>query len=109
MTKQPDTGIFIEVGEFNQTTFRTVFHRFHQLVQIPNRRWGMALLPLPTCSQLIKVKPSVKTVWTDTATADLRDCFGCTVWQLFKDAAIHQYHQYRLEEYKFWMTIDDTI
>lgn len=34
-----------------------------------------------------RVKPSVKTVCTDEATATLQKRFECTYWQMFRDAA----------------------
>ena len=47
-------------------------------------------LLLPTSIKLMKrVQPSVKAVnvWTGEATSALPDCFECTNWKMFRDAA----------------------
>ncbi len=57
--------------------------------------------PIPAYRPLLKLaKPVQKliTIWPDDATSTLQDCFQCTDWNMFKEAATYNYHT-DLQEY----------
>ncbi len=123
MTKQPNC-IFIVAGDFNQTDLRTVLLKFLQHVHTATR--GNNTLDHVTWTSLAarKLSPALilvnqttfpcfpclltpswlkgsnhqKKVQTGEATAALQDCFECTNWHMFRDAATQENH-INIEEY----------
>lgn len=120
-------GVFIVAGDFNQATMKTVLPHFHQCVAFATRGENtldlayenikkafkaaprphlgssdhLSVMLLPTYKPLlIREKPTTKQVrvWPTGAIEALQDCFECTDWDMFKDAATVNQHT-QIEEY----------
>ncbi len=125
-TNNPN-GFFIISGDFNHANLKTVLPKFYQHVNFATRGNNMldfvyttvknaykaALRPhlgysdhisvmlIPAYRPLLKLaKPVQKliTIWPENATSTLQDCFQCTHWNMFKEAATYNNHT-DLQEY----------
>ncbi len=125
-TNNPD-GFFIIAGDFNHANLKTVLPKFYQHVNfatrgnntldfvyttekyayksVPRPHLGhsdhISVMLIPAYRPLLKLaKPVQKliTIWPDDATSTLQDCFQCTDWNMFKDAATYNNHK-DLQEY----------
>ena len=120
-------GAFIIAGDFNQANLKTVLPQFHQYVDFPTRgrntldrvysniKNAFRAAPRPHLGSsdhrtvmlvpvyrpmLTREKPAVKQVrvWPVGAMEALQDCFECTDWSIFKEAATEGNHT-DVEEY----------
>ncbi|KAK0135743.1 hypothetical protein N1851_028366 [Merluccius polli] len=109
-------GLFIIAGDFNHANLKSVLPKFYQQVDFPTRGPNILDLvytnikstykatPLPHFGLsdhitvqltpaykplLRRAKPGSKQVrvWPETADAALQDCFECTDWFIFREAA----------------------
>ncbi len=119
-TNNPD-GFFIIAGDFNHANLKTVLPKFYQHVNFatrgnntldfvyttgknaykaePRPHLGysdhISVMLIPAYRPLLKLaKPVQKliTIWPDDATSTLQDCFQCTDWNMFKEAATYNNH-----------------
>ncbi len=124
-TNNPD-GFFIIAGDFNHANLKTVLPKFYQHVKFATRRNNtltlfthrkerlqgctppppqvlrhISVMLIPAYRPLLKLaKPVQKliTIWPENATSTLQDCFQCTDWNMFKEAATYNNHT-DLQEY----------
>nr|XP_055074620.1 uncharacterized protein LOC129454148 [Misgurnus anguillicaudatus] len=125
-TAHPD-GFFIVAGDFNHANLKTVAPKFYQHVNFATRGKNMldlcytnirdsykasprphlgysdhlCVLLAPAYRPVVKrSRPVQKTirVWPEGAVAALQDCFECTDWDMFKEAASYD-QQTCLDEY----------
>ncbi len=125
-TNNPD-GFFIIAGDFNHANLKTVLPKFYQHVNfatrgnnildfvyttvknaykaVPRPHLGYSdhiyVMLIPAYRPLLKLaKPVQKliTIWPENATSTLQDCFQCTDWNMFKEAATYNNHT-DLQEY----------
>ncbi len=125
-TNNPD-GFFIIAGDFNHANLKTVLPKFYQHVNfatrgnntldlvytteknaykaVPRPHLGysdhISVMLIPAYRPLLKLtKPVQKliTIWPENATSTLQDCFQCTDWNMFKEAATYNNHT-DLQEY----------
>ncbi len=125
-TNNPN-GFFIIAGDFNNANLNTVLPKFYQHVNfatrgnntldyvyttennayksVPRPHLGhsdhISVMLIPEYRPLLKLaKPVQKliTIWPDDATSTLQDCFQCTDWNIFKEAATYNNHT-DLQEY----------
>ncbi len=125
-TNNPD-GFFIIAGDFNHANLKTVLPKFYQHVNFatrgnntldfvyttvknaykavprPHLRYSdhISVMLIPAYRPLLKLaKPVQKliTIWPENATSTLQDCFQCTDWNMFKEAATYNNHT-DLQEY----------
>ncbi len=125
-TNDPD-GFFIIAGDFNHANLKTVLPKFYQHVNfatrgnntldfvyttvknaykaVPRPHLGysdhISVMLIPAYRPLLKLaKPVQKliTIWPENATSTLQDCFQCTDWNMFKEAATYNNHT-DLQEY----------
>ncbi len=125
-TNNPD-GFFIIAGDFNHANLKTVLPKFNQHVNfatrgnntldfvyttgknaykaVPRPHLGysdhISVMLIPAYRPLLKLaKPVQKliTIWPNDATSTLQDCFQCTDWNMFKEAATYNNHT-DLQEY----------
>ncbi len=125
-TNNPD-GFFIIAGDFNHANLKTVLPKFYQHVNfatrgnntldfvytteknaykaVPHPHFGysdhISVMLIPAYRPLLKLaKPVQKhiTIWPENATSTLQDCFQCTDWNMFKEAATYNNHT-DLQEY----------
>ncbi len=125
-TNNPD-GFFIIAGDFNHANLKTVLPKFYQHVNFATRGNNMldfvyttvknaykavprphlgysdhiSVMLIPAYRPLLKLaKPVQKliTIWPENATSTLQDCFQCTDWNMFKEAATYNNHT-DLQEY----------
>ncbi len=130
-TNNPD-GFFIIAGDFNHANLKTVLPKFYQHVNfatrgnntldfvyttvknaykaVPRPHLGysdhISIMLIPAYRPLLKLaKPVQKliTIWPENATSTLQDCFQCTDWYMFKEAATYNNHT-DLQEYTETMT-----
>ncbi len=119
-TNNPD-GFFIIAGDFNHANLKTVLPKFYQHVNFatrgnntldfvyttgknaykaePRPHLGysdhISVMLIPAYRPLLKLaKPVQKliTIWPNDATSTLQDCFQCTDWNMFKEAATYNNH-----------------
>ncbi|KAI2646667.1 hypothetical protein H4Q32_027929 [Labeo rohita] len=119
-TNNPD-GFFIIAGDFNHANLKSVLPKFYQHVNFatrgnntldlvyttvknaykaePRPHLGysdhISVMLIPAYRPLLKLtKPVQKeiTVWPDDATSTLQDCFQCTDWNMFREAATYNNH-----------------
>ncbi len=124
-TNNPD-GFFIVAGDFNHANLKTVLPKFYQHVNfatrgnntldfvyttekntykaVPRPHLGysdhISVMLIPAYRPLLKLaKPVQKliTIWPENATL-IQDCFQCTDWNMFKEAATYNNHT-DLQEY----------
>ncbi len=120
-------GFFIIAGDFNHANLKTVLPKFYQHVNfatrgnntldfvyttvknaykaVPRPHLGysdhISVMLIPAYRPLLKLaKPVQKliTIWPENATSTLQDCFQCTDWNMFKEAATYNNHT-DLQEY----------
>ncbi len=125
-TNNPD-GFFIIAGDFNHANLKAVLPKFYQHVNfatrgnntldfvyttvknaykaVPRPHLGysdhISVMLIPAYRPLLKLaKPVQKliTIWPENATSSLQDCFQCTDWNMFKEAATYNNHT-DLQEY----------
>ncbi len=125
-TNNPD-GFFIIASDFNHANLKTVLPKFYQHVNfatrgnntldfvyttvknaykaVPRPHLGysdhISVMLIPAYRPLLKLaKPVQKliTIWPENATSTLQDCFQCTDWNMFKEAATYNNHT-DLQEY----------
>ncbi len=125
-TNNPD-GFFIIAGDFNHANLKTGLPKFYQHVNfatrgdntldfvyttvknaykaVPRPHLGysdhISVMLIPAYRPLLKrAKPVQKliTIWPENATSTLQDCFQCTDWNMFKEAATYNNHT-DLQEY----------
>ncbi len=125
-TNNPD-GFFIIAGDFNHANLKTVLPKSYQHVNfatrgnntldfvytteknaykaVPRPHLGysdhISVMLIPAYRPLLKLaKPVQKliTIWPENATSTLQDCFQCTDWNIFKEAATYNNHT-DLQEY----------
>nr|XP_043882686.1 uncharacterized protein LOC122769872 [Solea senegalensis] len=126
-SKHPE-GVFIAAGDFNQANVNTVLPKFHQHVDFATRGENtldlevytniekafratprpflgssdhLSVMLLPAYQPLVtREKPAVKKVrvWPEGAMSALQDCFECTDWDMFREAATDSQHT-DVEEY----------
>lgn len=111
-------GFFIVAGDFDQANMKTVLPHFHQHVDFatkgehtPNMAFTnikdafraasrpnlgasdyLSVFLIPTYKPLgVREKPTVRQVrvWSEGAKEALQDCFECTDWDMFKEAATY--------------------
>ncbi len=121
------TAFFIIAGDFNHANLKTVLPKFYQHVNfatrgnntldfvyttvknaykvVPRPHLGysdhISVMLIPAYRPLLKLaKPVQKliTIWPENATSTLQDCFQCTDWNMFKEAATYNNHT-DLQEY----------
>ncbi len=114
-TNNPD-GFFIIAGDFNHANLKTVLPKFYQHVNFATRgkntldfvytteKNAYKSVPRPHLRplrpHLCYANPSIQatsetrqtgsktgSIWPDDATSTLQDCFQCTDWNMFKEAA----------------------
>ncbi len=114
-------GFFIVAGDFNQANMKSVLPHFHQHVDCATRgentldkaytnvKDAFRAAPRPHISSsdhlsvmlipaykplLIREKPTVRQVrvFSEGAMEALQDCFECTDWDVFKEAATYNDH-----------------
>ncbi len=119
-TNNPD-GFFIIAGDFNHANLKTVLPKFYQHVNFATRGSNtldcvyttgknaykaeprphlgysdhISVMLIPAYRPLLKLaKPVQKliTIWPNDATSTLQDCFQCTDWNMFKEAATYNNH-----------------
>lgn len=116
-TNNPD-GFFIIAGDFNHANLKTVLptcelcnkgKTTHWTLFTQQRKTHTRLNPAPTSGssdhisvmlipaynpllKLAKLVQKLITVWSDDAILTLQDCFQCTDWNLFKEAATYNNH-----------------
>ncbi|KAL0174662.1 hypothetical protein M9458_030630, partial [Cirrhinus mrigala] len=119
--KQNPDGFFIIAGDFNHANLKSVLPKFYQHVNFatrgnntpdlvytteknaykaePHPHLGysdhISVMLMPAYRPLLKLtKPVQKqiTVWPDDATSTLQDCFQCTDWNMFREAATYNNH-----------------
>ncbi len=119
-TNNPD-GFFIIAGDFNHANLKTVLPKFYQHVNFATRGNNtldfvyttgknaykaeprphlvysdhISVMLIPAYRPLLKLaKPVQKliTIWPNDATSTLQDCFQCTDWNMFKEAATYNNH-----------------
>ncbi|KAK2891548.1 hypothetical protein Q8A73_017213 [Channa argus] len=127
----PDRLFFI-AGDFNHANLRTVLSKLHQYVDFATRGGNtldlvytnipgayraeprphlgysdhISVMLIPAYRQLIRrSKPVLKQVktWPAGATSALQDCFECTDWDMFREAATNG-DSINLEEYTSTVT-----
>ncbi|KAL0159498.1 hypothetical protein M9458_043223, partial [Cirrhinus mrigala] len=120
-------SFFIIASDFNHANLKSVLPKFYQHVNFatrgnntlefvyttnknayraePRPHLGysdhISVMLIPSYRPLLKLtKPVQKqiTVWPDNATSALQDCFQCTDWNMFKEAATYNNHT-DLQEY----------
>ncbi len=125
-TNNPDR-FFIIASDFNHTNLKPVLPKFYQHVNfatrgnntldfvyttvknafkaVPRPHLGysdhISVMLIPAYRPLLKLaKPVQKliTIWPENATSTLQDCFQCTDWNMFKEAATNNNHT-DLQEY----------
>ncbi len=130
-TNNPD-GFFIIVGDFNHANLKTVLPKFYQHVNFATRGNNMLdfvyttvknaykAVPCPhlgysdhiSVMLILAYRPLLKlakpvqkliTIWPENATSTLQDCFQCTDWNMFKEAATYNNHT-DLQEYTETLT-----
>ncbi|KAI2650776.1 hypothetical protein H4Q32_000841 [Labeo rohita] len=119
-TNNPDS-FFIIASDFNHANLKSVLPKFYQHVNFatrgnntldlvytteknaykaePRPHLGysdhISVMLIPAYRPLLKLtKPVQKhfTVWPDDATSTLQDCFQCTDWNMFREAATYNNH-----------------
>ncbi len=124
---------FIIAGDFNHANLKTVLPKFYQHVNFatrgnntldfvyttennaykavprPHLRYSdhISVMLIPAYRPLLKlIKPVKKliTILPDDATSTLQDCFQCTDWNMFKEAATYNNHT-DLQEYTETVTV----
>ncbi|KAK2878201.1 hypothetical protein Q8A73_012383 [Channa argus] len=127
----PD-GLFIIAGDFNHANLRTVLPKLHQHVDFATRGGNtldlvytnipgayraeprphlgysdhISVMLIPAYRPLVRrSKPFLKQVktWPAGATSALQDCFECTDWDMFREAATNG-DSINLEEYTSTVT-----
>ncbi|KAK2877087.1 hypothetical protein Q8A73_023740 [Channa argus] len=127
----PD-GLFIIAGDFNHANLRTVLPKLHQHVDFATRGGNtldlvytnipgayraeprphlgysdhISVMLIPAYRPLVRrSKPVLKQVktWPAGATSALQDCFECTDWDMFREAATNG-DSINLEEYTSTVT-----
>ncbi len=125
-TNNPD-GFFIIAGDFNHANLKSVLPKLYQHVNfatrgnntldfvyttvknaykaVPRPHLGysdhISVMLIPAYRPLLKLaKPVQKliTIWPENATSTLQDCYQCTDWNMFKEAATYNNHT-DLQEY----------
>ncbi len=124
--------LFIIAGDFNHANLKTVLPKFYQHVNfatrgnntldfvyttvknaykaVPRPHLGysdnISVMLIPAYRPLLKLaKPVQKliTIWPENATSTLQDCFQCTDWNMFKEAATYNNHTDLQSTLKLWL------
>ncbi|KAK3545787.1 hypothetical protein QTP70_012756 [Hemibagrus guttatus] len=104
--------LFNIAGDFNHANHKSVLPKFHQYVEfatrgvneyraVPRPHLGysdhISVMLIPAYRPLIRrFKPVVKLVktWPEGAVSALQDCFECTDWDMFREAATTDLEEY---------------